>query len=396
MNSRERVDIAMHRGTADRVPVMCQLALGHYFLNTDIPFIDIWHDTEGFAQALVTLQRRYGFDGILINLPGRDPDWRRAITKIEEKDGETIIHWKNGLFTVAPPDDNPHVYVAPDERCFPTFEEVDPDKLFYMEPHDLSAITYPYSWGFDGVPAPVDRPDAFFPPWHWDTIRRVKELTKGEVSVHGEVFSPFSQMMEMLDYTNGLMALLEDPGKVHAILERLTAGATHLATEHLENGADAVLISSAFTGAGMISREHYEAFEKPYVQRVIDGVKAVRGQDAVVYVHTCGAIGDRLDLMEQTHLDGIDTLDPPPLGTVDLKRALEILGKRVFIKGNMDPVNTVLEGTPDKVRQEARKRLEIAAPGGAYILSTACSVAPATPPENLMVLREVVEEHGKY
>jgi hypothetical protein len=256
------MDIAMRKGTPDRVPLMCQLALGHYFVNSDLPFVDIWHDTEAFAQALVALQRRYGFDGILVNLPGRDPSWRSQIKREFEHEGEHVIEWNNGLFTRGPDDDNPHVYVDLEtgERYFPTFEEVDPDRLFYMEPHDLSAITYPYSWGFDGDPAPVDRPDEFFPPWHWDTIRRVKELTKGEVHVHGEIFSPFSQMMEMIDYTKGLMALLEDPEKVHAILDRLTKGAACLGRKQItEGGADAVLISSAFTGAGMISRDHYEA-----------------------------------------------------------------------------------------------------------------------------------------
>src|SRR5438094_711406 len=146
MNSRDRMAIATRKQTPDRVPVMCQLALGHYFLNTDIPFIDIWHDSEAFARALVMLQQRYGFDGILINLPGRDPNWRNQIDKMEDRaDGEKVIHWNGGLFTVAPPDDNPHVYIEEDVRPFPMFEDVDPDKLLYMDPHDISAINYPYS-----------------------------------------------------------------------------------------------------------------------------------------------------------------------------------------------------------------------------------------------------------
>ena len=369
MNSRERMAVAMAKGTPDRVPVMCQLALGHYFLNTGLPHVDIWHDTETFARALVMLQERYGFDGILVNLPGRDPDWRSAVAATEVRGDETIIRWKNGLFTVAPADDNPHVYVEEDVRCFPTFEEVDPDKLFYMEPHDLSAITYPYSWGFDGEPAPVGGED-FFPTWECDTIRRVCELTRGTVSVHGEIFSPFSQFMEMLDYTSGLMALMDDPGKCHAMLDRLTEGAIVLGRLQRRAGADAVLISSAFTGAGLISRAHYERFEKPYLARVVAGIKR-DDPAAPVYLHTCGAIGDRLDLMEQSGIDGIDTLDPPPLGTVELGEALGILGKRVFIKGNLDPVNTLLMGTAEQTRAACLERLEAAKPGGAYILSTA-------------------------
>jgi hypothetical protein len=392
MKSRERMDLAMRLGVPDRVPVMCQLSLGHYFLNAGLDAIDIWHDTEAFAEALVRLRRRYDFDGILINLPGRDPDWRRFVAGIESRREDRVIRWKNGWYTVAPHDDNPHVFQADGTRYFPTIEEIDPDRLYYVEPHDLSSITWPYSWGFDGEPA-VPGPD-FFPPWHFDTIRAVARRVGGEASVHAEVFSPFSQLMELLDYTNGLIALLDDPGKVTAMLDRLTEGTIELAAGQVRAGADAILISSAFAGAGLISRDHYETFVQPYERRLVDGIRA--RHDVPVYTHTCGAIGDRLDLMAGTHTQGIDTLDPPPLGTVDLAEAKRELGGRLFIKGNIDPVTTVLLGTPDDVRAAARDRIEVAAPGGGYILSTACSVAPRAPPRNVMVLREAAEEWGRY
>ena len=52
MNGKERVRLAMRREVPDRVPVMCQLALGHYFLNSGIAPVEIWHSTEGFGEAL--------------------------------------------------------------------------------------------------------------------------------------------------------------------------------------------------------------------------------------------------------------------------------------------------------------------------------------------------------
>jgi len=392
VNGRERMDVAMRLGVADRVPVMCQLALGHYFLNAGLDAIEVWHDGDAFAEALIRLQRRYRFDGILVNLPGRDPDWRRSIARIDERGEERIVTWKNGWTTVAPTDDNPHVYRADGTRYFPSFEEVEPERLYYVEPHDLSGITYPYTWGFDAEPA-VPGP-GFFPRWHHDTIRTVVERVGAEVSVHGEVFSPFSQLMELLDYTSGLMALLDDPAKVHACLERLTEGAIELAGGQVRAGAHAVLVSSAFAGAGLISRDHYATFVLPYERKLVEGIHA--RHDVPVYTHTCGAIGDRLDLMEATGTQGIDTLDPPPLGTVDLADARRRTAGLLFIKGNLDPVSTLLLGTPDDVRAAARERIRIAAPGGGYILSTACSVAPRTPPENIMVLREAVETWGRY
>ena len=392
MNSRERMDTAMRLGVPDRVPVMCQLALGHYFLHSGLDAIEIWHDSQVFAEALIRLQERYGFDGILINLPGRDPDWRKAVARIETRGDERVVWWKNGWYSEAPHDDNPHVYQADGTRYFPAFDAVDPELLFYAEPHDLSSITYPYSWGFDGEPATPG--PAFFPPWHYDTIREVVRRVGREVSVHGEIFSPFAQFMELFDYTNGLMALMDDAGKVEACLDRLAEGAIELGCGQARAGAHAILISSAFAGAGLISREHYARFVLPYERRVIDGIHA--RHDVPIYTHTCGAIGDRLDLMAATHTQGIDTLDPPPLGTVELVDAVRQTKGRMFIKGNLDPVNTVLFGGPDAVRTAARERIRVAAPGGGYILSTACSVAPAAPPANIAVLREAVETWGRY
>ncbi len=392
VTSRERMDTAMRLGTPDRVPVMCQLALGHYFLQAGLDAIDIWHGTDAFAEALIRLQRRYGFDGILVNLPGRDPDWRRDVARIDTSGNERVVVWRNGWHTAVPADDNPHVFQPDGTRYFPTFAEIDPDRLFYVEPHDSSGITWPWSWGFDGEPA---TPGAhFFPPWHFDTIRRVVSSVGHEVSVHGEVFSPFSQLMELLDYTNALVALIDDPDKVRACLDRLADGAIALGRGQVAAGAHAILISSAFAGAGLISRQHYTDFVLPCEKKVIDGLR--RATNVPVYTHTCGAIGDRLDLMEATGTDGIDTLDPPPLGTIDLARAKQQTAGRLFIKGNLDPVHTLLMGTPDTVRDAARERLSIAGPGGGYILSSACSVPPAAPPENILVLREAVEEYGRY
>src|SRR6185503_4078134 len=102
MTSRERMHIAMHLGTPDRVPVMCQLSLGHYFLNSGLDALDIWYSTEGFVEALIRLQDRYGFDGILINLPGRDPQWRTYISRIDRQQDERRIEWKNGSYSILP------------------------------------------------------------------------------------------------------------------------------------------------------------------------------------------------------------------------------------------------------------------------------------------------------
>src|SRR5690606_30588343 len=96
LTSKQRMAMAMRHQIPDRVPVMCQLALGHYFLHSGLKPHEVWFSSEGFAEALVTMQRRYRFDGILVNLPGRPPNLLDRVQSItNDADGEWLT-WETG------------------------------------------------------------------------------------------------------------------------------------------------------------------------------------------------------------------------------------------------------------------------------------------------------------
>lgn len=390
MTSRDRMAIAMALGQPDRVPVMCQLAIGHTFLNSGLDPLEVWYSSDAFAEALVRLQRRYRFDGILVNLPGRPERVLSEALKVVRGPTEATITWRDGSKTRFPYDDLPHHSPA-GPRPAPTLDRIDPEALTYIEAWDVSGISVPYRWGFDERDA---LPESFFPDYHLAGLHAVRARVGQTVSIHTEIFSPWSQLLDLLGYEQALMGIVDDPGKVSACLERLAEGAADLAVRQARAGADAVLISSAFAGAGFISRRHYSMFVLPHEKKIVDAVSSAT--EVPVYTHTCGAIGDRLDLMLATGTRGIDTLDPPPLGTVELAEAKRQLAGRAFIKGNIDPVHTLLPGPLATIRKDVTHRLRTGRPGGGYILSTACSVAPHTPPEHISVLADLVEEVGAY
>jgi uroporphyrinogen-III decarboxylase len=393
MTGRERMAAAMRLEKPDRTPVMCQLAIGHYFLNTAVPREEIWFSAEGFAEALATLARRYRFDGALVNLLPAPPEWRSGIARVsEEPGGMRVIEWKGGGGCRIPPDDNLHHFPAYEP---PPFDAVRLEDLWYDDPHGVGGMRYPFRFRTAGRQRRTgDRgrgtATGYFPEYLFRTVALLRERAGEELSVHAEVFSPFTQLMELFGYGEALMRLVTDAERCEGMLARYAGGTAELAGEFARRGADAVLVSSAFAGAGFISREFYRRFVQPYERRVVEAVKAASPQ-MPVYVHTCGAIGDRLELMVETGFNGIDTLDPPPLGDVELADAVRRLRGKAFIKGNMDPVGTLLNGTPEAVRQDARMRLRTAGREGGYILSSACSVAPGVEAETLMVLAEEAE-----
>ncbi|NCO33086.1 MAG: hypothetical protein AUJ92_15030 [Armatimonadetes bacterium CG2_30_59_28] len=388
MNSKHRIAHAMKHQPVDRVPVMCQLSIGHYLLSTAISPSELWYTSEGFATALIELQRRYRFDGILINLPGSSPEWRADVERIErDEKGDETIYWKNGDQAWCPHDDNVH-HIRSKNLDRPDIEDVDPDKCYYNDPHCVGGLKYPFYYGLH--PCTPDLGD-YFPDYLFRTIDRVVLEVGDTVSVHGEIFSPFTQLMELFSYEEGLINLITHPDKCKAILAGYTRGCITYARRQIEHGVDAILMSSAFAGGGFISPHQYEEFVVPWEFEVNSQIKET---GIPVYTHTCGEIGDRLEAMTLTGLDGIDTLDPPPLGTVNLVEAKKRVGERVFFKGNIDPVNTLLSKSREDVRQDALWRLQVGSVGSGFILSSACSVSPRTPPENLGALAEASEEFG--
>ena len=79
-----------------------------------------------------------------------------------------------------------------------------------------------------------------------------------------------------------------------------------------------------------------------------------------------------------------------------MEEAKRILSGKAFIKGNIDPVFTLLQGSTDQIKKDVEWRINVGKENGGYILSSACSVAPKTPPQNIELLSELVQTFGKY
>jgi uroporphyrinogen-III decarboxylase len=232
---------------------------------------------------------------------------------------------------------------------------------------------------------------AIHPDHRFDILRSVRELAGPDISVHGEVTSPFDYLLDSFGYENGLMLLLDDPDRVDRLLQRYTDGVVELAMAMCKEDIDAVKISSPFAGGGFLSRDHYERIVVPYERQIVE---AIQRSGRPAYIHTCGAIGDRLDLMARTGVHGIECLDPPPLGNVDLEEALTMIGGSMFVKGNIDSVNAMLLCTEDAMVADVRERLRTGKSYPKFILSTACSIAPHVRSDRIVRLRQLVDTEG--
>ena len=379
MTPRQRIVSAMQLKKPDRVPLMCQFGWGfmiQQLKDSGFSPMALWLDAETYARALLTLRDRFRFDGILVSVHGHYENWFQNILNLEIRSGIEVARFKDHTQTFV--DDDLPVGTYPDKEI-KNIEDLDPDSI----PEDLDYIPtskdcYIY----------IDRSNPY------TVFDYLDKEVKGRFSIHGEVTSPLDYLLDLLGYENALTAMVLHEEKVQQILKRFTGAVIKMAQGLAANTpVDAIKISSPFAGMGFISPEFYRTFEAPYLTAI---AKAIKKTGQISYVHTCGHIEDRLEVMAGTGVHGLECLDPPPIGNVELKDAFNRIGHMTFIKGNIDSVNILLKGDPELITQDVTNRIQIGMEFPGFILSTACSIAPGVPAEKVLLLHELVEKNGYY
>jgi len=195
--------------------------------------------------------------------------------------------------------------------------------------------------------------------------------------------APFSTAAGLRGTAAFARDLYKNPGMAHALLEKSLKLCQGFAEAVVEVGGVPVLVDPVASGS-VISRRTFEEFALPYLARNIEAIKAL---GAPPILHICGRTSTIIDLMADS---GASVLS---VDQIELREARERVGDRVCLMGNVRPAETLLGGSPEDVRAEARRCLEDCAdnPAG-FILSSGCEVPIAAPPENLMALMEVARQ----
>lgn len=378
MTPRERVITAMSLRKPDRVPLMCQFSIGAMMQHLKPSPSEFWYDGRLFAIGITELCERFSFDGILVSLHGHSPVWRDSIKSVKNiEEGKQLLVFEDRT-EIHSWDDLPLVkYNIKSKK--PDIETIDIDK-------DIPDI-------IDYIPVSQDLYFKIDPDCRFGIFDYIYELTGDRYSIHGEITSPFDYLLDLLGYEEGLVSLIMNPDKCRLILEKFTKGISHLTKEMCSYNIDAVKISSPFAGMGFISPEHYSQFVLPYEKELI---RVIKESGKFVYIHTCGHIDDRLELMMDSGASGLECLDPPPVGNVDLANAFDRIGSNMFIKGNIDSVNTLLYADDNRAREDILEIIDIGKKGNGFILSTACSIAPKVSSDRLEMLGEIVKSVGSY
>lgn len=212
-------------------------------------------------------------------------------------------------------------------------------------------------------------------------LELMKQQVGDEKAIMGWVEGPIAEAADLRGINTVMLDLYDDPPFVRDLMEFTLQMALRYGQAQVDAGADIIGIGDA--AASLIGPKFYEEFVWPYEKRLVDGLQAM---GAKVRLHICGKTSTIIDGMGRLGCEIVDLDYFTPVNA-----AREAMGPGTVLLGNIDPVRSLRNGTPDSVTNDIAECHRQA--GDRYIVGAGCEVPRDTPLDNVRALTEYARSH---
>jgi len=232
-----------------------------------------------------------------------------------------------------------------------------------------------------------------------EEARRLAEQNEYAIIATPWLLFPFERAHAMQGLDVFLLNMAMYPDFAEAFLKKITEVCKSLMGPFLEELGDNVDIIKIGDDLGtqvslLISPKMYRDILKPLHADFIQFIK--ERTKAKVFFHTDG---DVFPLIPDFIEIGVDILNPiqTTAGKMsDLPALKKQYGENIVFCGAIDTHRILPYGTPEEVRQEVRRVMQILGPGGGYMVASVHTVMNDVLPENVLAMVDAVEEFGHY
>lgn len=210
---------------------------------------------------------------------------------------------------------------------------------------------------------------------------------------------PLERAFAMQGMDKFLLNMAMNPDFAKALLRKITDLCKTLMGHFLDEAGENLDIIKIGDDLGtqeklMISPRMYRQILKPFHAEFIEFIKT--RTKAKVFFHTDG---DVFDLIEDFVEMGVDILNPIQTSAgkmADLKGLKARYGKDIIFCGAIDTQHILPSGTPEEVREEVKRVINILGDGGGYMVASVHTIMNEVPPQNILAMVDAVEEFGYY
>jgi len=189
---------------------------------------------------------------------------------------------------------------------------------------------------------------------------------------------PLAIASHLVGVTEVLMATQLEPDTCQKLFDKTTEICIRWLRAQLNRMDDPVGILVLDDLVGMMGPDDAETFGLPRLKRIFDAFP-----ELIHFFHN--------DTPNDKVFPGLATIGMDVFNFshhTDLAKARQLLGPDIVLMGNLPPLDLLVRGTPDQVRDATRQQLARLAEVGPMLVSPGGGVSPGTPIENLRAMCE--------
>jgi uroporphyrinogen decarboxylase len=225
-------------------------------------------------------------------------------------------------------------------------------------------------------------------PFIIKTIKILRKELENKVPLIGFSGAPFTLATYMIEggtsknFLHTKKMMFQHSMIFNYLMEKLTVTVTSYLSAQIKAGAQAVQLFD--TWAGMLAPPDYKEFVLPYVKKAISELKK-EGVPIIYFINDCAGI------LKEVKKSGADVIGID--WRIDLGDAINSLGKKVVIQGNLDPCALFLP--KEKLEERVKDILWKGETAKGHIFNLGHGILPETPVENAIAMVEAVHKYGK-
>mgnify|MGYP001817852600 CR=1 FL=1 len=222
-----------------------------------------------------------------------------------------------------------------------------------------------------------------------DAVSTIRHELNGKVPLIGFSGSPWTLATYMVeggsskDFSRIKTMAYDQPELMHGLLSVLADAVADYLSAQVEAGAQVLQIFDTWGGA--LSAAGYKEFSLKYMQRILSRLPSeADGRKRPVIVFTKGG-GQWLSSIADCGAQavGIDW-------TTDIGSARALVGDRVALQGNMDPM--MLFASPERIRTEVASILSGYGHGTGHVFNLGHGITPGVNPDHVTAFVDAVAE----
>lgn len=241
--------------------------------------------------------------------------------------------------------------------------------------------------GLSNLPKPPSADDMMVPLDYY-----LKDFNNTNIGVGILLRSVLSNTYETLGMENFMLKFYDDPQLIRILMDLFLDYSLGIIEALKYRKIDFLAIDDDICdNSGFMVNPDY--IKEQWVPRTKEIINPILSKDIPVIYHCCGNIKDVIPIVIDM---GITAIHPVQPNCNDIYRYKKEFGADLCLFGNIDIAGVLAHGTPEEVRDDTRRHIELLAPGGGYVVGSSHSITDDIRPENYRAMIEATWEYGRY